>query len=139
MKNIRNALLIAVTLSLSTCSSPIKESVFSLESSSSSEVPATSYQGESTMYVYESTVSGVNHKAQKAMFDITFTVKNGEPIFGSMERMEEVERSLNPDLTQVTGDAYHISSFYYDIDCTKWVGLEDIATESLNLFYFVRG
>ena len=91
------------------------------------------------MYVYESTVSGVNHKAQKAMFDITFTVKNGEPIFGSMERMEEVERSLNPDLTQVTGDAYHISSFYYDIDCTKWVGLEDIATESLNLFYFVRG
>lgn len=138
MKNIKNTLLIAIALSLSACSTPIKESVSSLESSSF-EVPATSYQGESTMYVYESTISGVNHKAQKAILDITFAVKNGEPIFGSIEKMEEVERSLNPDLTQVTGDAYHISSFYYDIDCTRWIGLEDIATESLNLFYYVRG
>ena len=138
MKKIKNTLLIAIALSLSACSTPIKESVSSLESSSF-EVPATSYQGESTMYVYESTISGVNHKAQKAILDITFAVKNGEPIFGSIEKMEEVERSLNPDLTQVTGDAYHISSFYYDIDCTRWIGLEDIATESLNLFYYVRG
>lgn len=138
MKKIKNTLLIAIALSLSACSTPIKESVSSLESSSF-EVPATSYQGESTMYVYESTISGVNHKAQKAILDITFVVKNGEPIFGSIEKMEEVERSLNPDLTQVTGDAYHISSFYYDIDCTRWIGLEDIATESLNLFYYVRG
>jgi hypothetical protein len=74
-----------------------------------------------------------------ARFDIEFKSKNGEPI-ADKKRGDELRFKLNPDLSKLTGDGgYFIHFFYYDIECTKFVKFDDVATCDLNLFYYVTG
>ena len=78
-------------------------------------------------------------KPVKLEFDMEFTAKNGEPI-ADKKRSDELRSKLTPDLSNLIGDGYYyIDFFYYDIECTQFVELDDIATCDLNLFYYVRG
>ena len=105
-----------------------------------SSVPSSIvYEGESTFRVYEVTMDGETKKPVKLDFDMEFTAKNGEPI-ADKKRSDELRSKLTPDLSNLIGDGYYyIDFFYYDIECTQFVELDDIATCDLNLFYYVRG
>ncbi len=97
------------------------------------------YEGESTFRVYEVTMDRETKKPVKLDFDMEFTAKNGEPI-ADKKRSDELRSKLTPDLSNLIGDGYYyIDFFYYDIECTQFVELDDIATCDLNLFYYVRG
>ena len=105
-----------------------------------SSVPSSIvYEGESTFRVYEVTMDRETKKPVKLDFDMEFTAKNGEPI-ADKKRSDELRSKLTPDLSNLIGDGYYyIDFFYYDIECTQFVELDDIATCDLNLFYYVRG
>ena len=48
------------------------------------------------------------------------------------------ESQLKPDRSNLIGDGLYIyHCFYYDLDCRVFVGLDDIAVENLNLFYYL--
>ena len=97
------------------------------------------YEGESVFRVYEVTMDRETEKPVKLEFDMEFTAKNGEPI-ADKKRSDELRSKLTPDLSNLIGDGYYyIDFFYYDIECTQFVELDDIATCDLNLFYYVRG
>lgn len=139
----KKALLIATSAILSACApapSVAEESGLSQsDSSSSSEsVATTSYEGESTMFVYEVFMNRQTNIPEGARFDTTFTVKNGEPIIRRGETAT-YDRLLNPDLSRVLGGtgAYFINSFFYDFECTQFVDFDDIAVKDLSLFYYV--
>ena len=105
-----------------------------------SSVPSSIvYEGESVFRVYEVTMDRETEKPVKLEFDMEFTAKNGEPI-ADKKRSDELRSKLTPDLSNLIGDGYYyIDFFYYDIECTQFVELDDIATCDLNLFYYVRG
>ena len=105
-----------------------------------SSVPSSIvYEGESVFRVYEVTMDRETEKPVKLEFDMEFTAKNGEPI-ADKKRSDELRSRLTPDLSNLIGDGYYyIDFFYYDIECTQFVELDDIATCDLNLFYYVRG
>ena len=105
-----------------------------------SSVPSSIvYEGESTFRVYEVTMDRETKKPVKLDFDMEFTAKNGEPI-ADKKRSDELRSKLTPNLSNLIGDGYYyIDFFYYDIECTQFVELDDIATCDLNLFYYVRG
>ena len=140
----KNALLITLGIVLSACTpapSVAEESglLQSGSSSSSKSVAATSYEGESTMYVYEVFMNRQTNIPEGARFDTTFTVKNGEPII-KRERFHEYDQMLNPDLTRLGGlgtGGLSLHGFYYDFDCTEFVDFDDIAVKDLSLFYYV--
>ena len=97
------------------------------------------YEGESVFRVYEVTMDRETEKPVKLEFDMEFTAKNGEPI-ADKKRSDELRSKLTPDLSNLIGDGYYyIDFFYYDIECTQFVELDDIATCDLNLFYHVTG
>jgi hypothetical protein len=105
----------------------------------SSEASSAAYEGESTFRVYEVTKDWYTGEVISARFDIEFKSKNGEPI-ADKKRGDELRFKLNPDLSKLTGDGgYFIHFFYYDIECTKFVKFDDVATCDLNLFYYVTG
>ena len=105
----------------------------------SSEASSAAYEGESTFRVYEVTMDRETEKPVKLEFDMEFTAKNGEPICDK-ERRDKLHFELEPDLSNLIGDGYYyIDFFYYDIECTQFVELDDIATCDLNLFYYVTG
>lgn len=107
--------------------------------SSSASTTSISYEGESTMYVYESVKLQNTERVQSIRLDISFTVKNGEPIIGTAERYNEIRSLLTP-LGPTYGDGYYYIYFlYYDMNCTQEVGFSDIATKDTDLFYFIRG
>ena len=105
-----------------------------------SSVPSSIvYEGESVFRVYEVTKDWYTGEVTSARFDIEFKSKNGEPI-ADKKRGDELRFKLNPDLSKLTGDGgYFIHFFYYDIECTKFVKFDDVATCDLNLFYYVTG
>ena len=105
-----------------------------------SSVPSSIvYEGESVFRVYEVPMDRETEKPVKLEFDMEFTAKNGEPI-ADKKRSDELRSKLTPDLSNLIGDGYYyIDFFYYDIECTQFVELDDIATCDLNLFYYVRG
>ena len=112
-----------------------------LHDSSDANAPASSsvqYEGESTMRVYQVTFERGSRKPISARFDMEFTAKNGEPI-ADRERNRELYYKLDPDLSNVLGGGYSVLYFYYDIDCNNFVEFSDIATQDLNLFYYVIG
>ena len=105
-----------------------------------SSVPSSIvYEGESVFRVYEVTKDWYTGEVTSARFDIEFKSKNGEPI-ADKKRGDELRFKLNPDLSKLTGDGYYyIHFFYYDLECTKFVKFDDVATCDLNLFYYVTG
>ncbi|MCR5091153.1 MAG: hypothetical protein K6B51_00405 [Bacilli bacterium] len=105
----------------------------------SSEAFSAAYEGESTFRVYEVTMDRETEKPVKLEFDMEFTAKNGEPICDK-ERRDKLHFELEPDLSNLIGDGYYFIHFlYYDLECTKFVKFDDIATCDLNLFYYVMG
>ncbi len=130
--------LLTIGLLLSACSTPVQEesSCSSLESSSES-LPQISYEGESTMYVYEVYMDKKTRIPEGARFDTTYTVKNGEPIM-EREKYESYEKMLSPDLEKLAGGTGCIYThyFYYDFECTIPVEFGEIATKDLSLFYY---
>ena len=97
------------------------------------------YEGESTFRVYDVTMDRATEKPLSLKFDMEFTAKNGEPICDK-ERRDELCFELHPDLSNLIGDGYgFVHFFFYDMECTQFVELDDIATCDLNLFYYVTG
>lgn len=124
-------LLFAGVVAISGCADDAASS--SLGSSS------ITYEGESTFRVYEVTMDRKTEKPVKLEFDMEFTAKNGEPICDK-ERRDKFYFELEPDLSNLIGDGYYyIDFFYYDIECTRFVKFDDVATCDLNLFYYVTG
>ena len=141
-KKMKKALLIATSAILSACTpapSVAEESgLLQNESSSSSEsVALTSYEGESRVNVYEVYMDRNTGIPEGAKYDISFKVKNGEPIV-ERGKYSEYQAMLHPDLTRLGGGsgAYSIHCFYYDFECTSFVNFSDIATKEINLFYY---
>lgn len=131
MKKLLPLLLFAGVAAISGCADGAASS--SLGSSS------ITYEGESTFRVYEVTMDRETKKPVKLDFDMEFTAKNGEPI-ADKKRSDELRSKLTPDLSDLIGDGYYyIDFFYYDIECTQFVELDDIAICDLNLFYHVTG
>ena len=126
-------LIIACFSSLASCS-PSRQS--DPESAASPISSSVQYEGESTMRVYQVTIDWATKKPVSARFDMEFTAKNGEPIM-DLEKRNRLRSELNPDLSCVTSEPYHIDCFFYDLDCKNFVWFDDIATENLNLFYCV--
>ena len=105
----------------------------------SSEASSAAYEGESTFRVYDVTMDRATEKPLSLKFDMEFTAKNGEPICDK-ERRHELYFELHPDLSNLIGDGYgFVHFFFYDMECTQFVGYDDIATCDLNLFYYVTG
>jgi hypothetical protein len=105
----------------------------------SSEASSAAYEGESTFRVYDVTMDRATEKPLSLKFDMEFTAKNGEPICDK-ERRHELCFELHPDLSNLIGDGYgFVHFFFYDMECTQFVELDDIATCDLNLFYYVTG
>ncbi len=130
----RTVFLLVGALTLASCS-PSRQS--DSESAASPIPSSVQYEGESTMRVYQVTIDWETKKPVSARFDMEFAAKNGEPI-ADLDRRIELESQLKPDRSKLTGDGiYFIDCFYYDLDCKVFVGLDDIATENLNLFYYV--
>ena len=131
MRKLLPLLLFAGVAAISGCADGAASS--SLGSSS------ITYEGESVFRVYEVTMDRETEKPVKLEFDMEFTAKNGEPI-ADKKRGDELRFKLNPDLSKLTGDGYYyIHFFYYDLECTKFVKFDDVATCDLNLFYYVTG
>ena len=131
MRKLLPLLLFAGVAAISGCADGAASS--SLGSSS------ITYEGESTFRVYEVTKDWYTGEVTSARFDIEFKSKNGEPI-ADKKRGDELRFKLNPDLSKLTGDGYYyIHFFYYDLECTKFVKFDDVATCDLNLFYYVTG
>ena len=127
-------LIIACFSSLASCS-PSRQS--DLESAASPISSSIQYEGESTMRVYQVIMDMETLKPLSARFDMEFTAKNGEPI-ADLDRHNELESQLKPDRSNLIGDGLYIyHCFYYDLDCRVFVGLDDIAVENLNLFYYL--
>ena len=126
-------LIIACFSSLASCS-PSRQS--DSESAASPIPSSVQYEGESTMRVYQVIMDMETLKPLSARFDMEFTAKNGEPIM-DLEKRNRLRSELNPDLSCVTSEPYHIDCFFYDLDCKNFVWFDDIATENLNLFYCV--
>lgn len=139
MKTKRKALLITLALMLSACvhDNPTKSESDSLEPSSTESLTQTSYEGESTMYVYEVFMDKYRKVPEGARFDTTYTVKNGEPIM-ERESYESYQKMLSPDLDRLAGGtgSIYVHYFYYDFECKMPVEFGEIATKDLNLFYY---
>ena len=129
----RTVFLLVGALTLASCS-PSRQS--DSESAASPISSSVQYEGESTMRVYQVTIDWATKKPVSARFDMEFTAKNGEPIM-DLEKRNRLRSELNPDLSCVTSEPYHIDCFFYDLDCKNFVWFDDIATENLNLFYCV--
>ena len=127
-------LIIACLSSLASCS-PSRQSD---SESAASPIPSSiHYEGESTMRVYQVIMDMETLRPLSARFDMEFTAKNGEPI-ADLDRRNELESQLKPDRSNLIGDGLYIyHCFYYDLDCRVFVGLDDIAVENLNLFYYL--
>lgn len=123
-------LIIACFSSLASCSPD--------SGSAASPIPSSvQYEGESTMRVYQVIMDMETLEPLSARFDMEFTAKNGEPI-ADLDRRKELESQLKPDRSNLIGDGLYIFyCFYYDLDCRMFVGLDDIAVENLNLFYYL--
>ena len=129
MRKITPLLIIACFSSLASCS-PSRQS-------DSGESSSIHYEGESTMRVYQVIMDMETLRPLSARFDMEFTAKNGEPI-ADLDRRNELESQLKPDRSNLIGDGLYIFyCFYYDLDCRMFVGLDDIAVENLNLFYYL--
>ena len=128
-------LIIACFSSLASCS-PSRQS--DSESAASPISSSVQYEGESTMRVYQVTIDWATKKPVSARFDMEFTAKNGEPIM-DLEKRNRLRSELNPDLSCVTSEPYHIDCFFYDLDCKNFVWFDDIATVNLNIFYYLTG
>ena len=87
------------------------------------------------MRVYQVTIDWATQKPVSARFDMEFTAKNGEPIADS-EKYRVLASALQPEMGS---GGYSIHCFYYDLDCTKRVEFDDIATVNLNIFYYLTG
>jgi len=138
MRTNRSILLITLAIALSACSIPAQQESSSVSPESSSEsVALTSYEGESTVNVYEVFMDRETGIPEGAKYDISFKVKNGEPI-AEREKYQEYQAMLHPDLARLGGGsgAYSIHCFYYDFECTSFVNFSDIATKDINLFYY---
>ena len=131
MRKLLPLLLFAGVAAISGCADGVASS--SLGSSS------ITYEGESAFRVYDVTMDRATEKPLSLKFDMEFTAKNGEPICDK-ERRHELCFELHPDLSNLIGDGYgFVHFFFYDMECTQFVELDDIATCDLNLFYYVTG
>ena len=126
-------LIIACFSSLASCS-PSRQSD---PESAASPIPSSiQYEGESTMRVYQVTIDWTTKKPVSARFDMEFKAKNGEPIADS-DKYGELFETIDPVMGR--GGYYSMHGFYYDLDCTKRIQFDDVATHDINIFYYLTG
>ena len=133
MRKITPLLIIASFSSLASCS-PSRQS--DSESTASPIPSSVQYEGESTVRVYQVMMDMETLKPLSARFDMEFTAKNGEPIADS-DKYGELFETIDPVMGR--GGYYSMHGFYYDLDCTKRIQFDDLATHDINIFYYLTG